>query len=114
MNDKRAKRAAQRKVLVSNLRRNGILENAELRLNFVFFADAEQAAGSLAEALAALGYSSRFGKSTKDDIHPFLITGSTTPIKMDESALEAWDDQMRALAELHKCEFSSWGGDLRS
>ena len=93
---------------IEQLRKYGISDSTVLRLEFFFYTNTEKKAHDLAESLKKLNYKVETERS-ESDRELFLITGWTVPLKMDESTVEAWTEQMVTLGYTHDCEFDGWG-----
>jgi regulator of RNase E activity RraB len=106
--DNLAKQASMTPQTMDQLREHGVTQTATLRIEFFFYTDTERKAGSLAEALRAMGYQAEAGPSAGDD-KLFLVNGWTTPLKMDDAAVLDWTRQMCKLGYEHDCEFDGWG-----
>ena len=89
---------------VAALRGYGVNAADSLKLEFFFVTNAESKASTLAEK----GYSVEYGISESYK-NKYLITGWSTPIRMDESIVVEWTKNMCELAYKHDCEFDGWG-----
>jgi len=93
---------------VAALREYDVSATDLLKLQFFFVTNAESKAAALASNLAENGYSVEHGISESYK-NLYLITGWSTPIKMDESDVVAWTRNMCEMAYRHDCEFDGWG-----
>jgi hypothetical protein len=100
--------AAMSPQTVAQLREHGVTNATELKLEYFFYTDTEAKAQSLAGPLTELNYEVETGQSG-GDARLFLVTGWTTPIKMDEDTAIAWTKQMCLIGYEHDCEFDGWG-----
>lgn len=86
----------------------GVSEDSELKLEYFFYTNKEDQAASLHKALAKLGYTGKYGQSASND-SIYVITGWTTPIKMDKDSAVAWTASMCKIGFEHDAEFDGWG-----
>ena len=86
----------------------GVTEDSELKLEYFFYTNNEDKAASLRKALVNLGYSGEFGQSASDD-SIYIVTGWTTPIKMDRDSAVTWTESMCKIGFEHDAEFDGWG-----
>jgi len=103
-----AKQVAMTPQTMAQLRKLGAAEDSMLRLEFFFYTDTEQKAGLLAAALRKLGYDVTAGRSAGDE-KLFLVTGWTTPLRMEDAIVVEWAKQMCRLGYEYDCEFDGWG-----
>ena len=92
------------------LRQHGVDNERVLRLEFFFYTNASEKAAKLSDKLTSLGYSSKFGTSATG-AKEFIVTGLSTPVKMDEASALEWTALMCDLGSNHDCEFDGWGTD---
>jgi hypothetical protein len=97
---------------VAELRKLGVSDSAQRRLEFFFYADVEDNAQRLATALHGLGYQAE-AKVAAGDSRLFVVTGWTTPIKMDDASVVQWAERMVRLGYAHDSEFDGWGTDAQ-
>ena len=81
-------------------------EDRELRLEFFFYTNTYTNAEALNSKLVDLGYDSRSGESAGDPAL-FMITGWTTPIRMDEATVINWIETMCRLGFANDAMFDS-------
>ena len=93
---------------VAQLRGLGVAQDAALRLEFFFYTNAPDKAAALAQALAGMAYDVRHGVSAGDKSLQ-VITGWSTPVRMVDDTVLAWNAQMARLGLAHDCEFDGWG-----
>ena len=103
-----AKQRAVSPETIAQLREHGVTDDTELRLEFFFYTNLESNAAKLESALKQLGYDVESGESAADD-GTFIVTGWTIPIKMDESSVVQWTDDMCRVGYTHDCDFDGWG-----
>ncbi len=96
--------------ILAQLMNYGVTDSTTLKLEFFFYTDTEEKAFTLAAALKKLNYEVEATPSQGDE-QLMLIRGWTGPIKMDESSVEAWTEQMVRLGYNHDCEFDGWGSN---
>ena len=93
---------------VAELRKLGVVDSAELRLEFFFYSSVEDNAQQLATALRDLGYQVE-AKIAAGDSRLFVVTGWTNPIPMDDKSVVQWTERMVRLGYAHDSEFDGWG-----
>jgi len=93
---------------VAQLRKHGVTDQANLKLEFFFYTDIEAKGLALAKALQDLRYKVECGPAAGDS-RLVLVTGWTTPIKMIDGLVVAWTEKMCRLGYEHDCEFDGWG-----
>jgi hypothetical protein len=93
---------------VAQLRKYGVTDDTDLKLEFFFYTDKEPNAQGLSKALQALDYKVEYRPAAADS-HLLLVTGWTIPIKMTDESVVAWADRMCRLGYEHDCEFDGWG-----
>jgi Regulator of ribonuclease activity B len=93
---------------VAQLRKHGVTDIANLKLEFFFYTDKEAKGQGLAKALSDLRYQVECGPAAGDS-RLVLVTGWTTPIKMSEPSVVEWTEKMCRLGYEHDCEFDGWG-----
>ena len=103
-----AKQTTMSPQTVAQLRKHGVTDQANLKLEFFFYTDKEAKGQALAKALADLRYQVECGPAA-GDTRLILVTGWTTPINMGEGAVVAWTEKMCRLGYEHDCEFDGWG-----
>lgn len=103
-----AKQTTMSPQTVAQLRKHGVTQEANLKLEFFFYTDKDAKGQSLAKSLQDLQYTVECGPAG-GDARLVLVTGWTTPIKMSEEAVVAWTVKMCRLGYEHDCEFDGWG-----
>ena len=93
---------------LEQLRKHGVSDDSMLRLEYFFYTDDKDKAAALHRALAKLGYEGKFERSASTD-SAFVITGWTTPVRMDEESAVSWTIQMCKLGYEYDAEFDGWG-----
>ncbi len=93
---------------VAVLRGYGVNAADSLKLEFFFVTNTESKASALASTLVEKGYSVEYGLS-ENYKNRYLITGWSSPIRMDEPIVVEWTKNMCELAYKHDCEFDGWG-----
>lgn len=103
-----AKQTTMSPMTLEQLRKYGVTDETNLKLEFFFYTDDEAKASGLAKVLAERSYSVEHGQSTSDDDR-LIVTGWTTRMSMDESTVVQWTREMCELGFEHDCEFDGWG-----
>ena len=107
-----AKQAAMSPQTMAQLRKHGVTDEVNLKLEFFFYTDGDAKAQALAKVLKGFEYKVECGPAAEDS-RLFLVTGWTTPIKMSDSAVVAWTEKMCRQGYEHDCEFDGWGTNPR-
>jgi hypothetical protein len=89
------------------LRRYGVDEGREKKLEYFFTTDAAVKAEHLSDELRKSAYRVEHGKAA--EIGYFFITGWTVPLKMSEEAVLNWTRQMVDRGYRFDCRFDGWG-----
>ena len=93
---------------LEQLYEHGVPEDSKLKLEYFFYTNSEEKASSLHKALADLGYSGEFGQSASDN-SIYILTGWTSPIRMDRDSAVAWTESMCKIGFEHDAAFDGWG-----
>jgi regulator of RNase E activity RraB len=93
---------------VAQLRTHGVTSSTKLKLEFFFYTDTDDKGRSLAKALRSLSYEVKTVPAVGDK-KLFLVTGWTTPMKIDDDTVVKWTEQMCRLGYEHDCDFDGWG-----
>ncbi len=93
---------------LKQLKKYGVSDDSELKLEFFFYAKMEDNAQMLAAALKKLNYEVEFGKSAGDK-KLLIINGWTTKMKMDDGTVQSWTKEMCVLGYKFDCDFDGWG-----
>ena len=88
-----AKQKKMSPMTLAQLRKLGVAESKSLKLEFFFYTDTQAKAQSLATALKQLQYDAK-AQPAANNARQFVVTGWSTPIKMSESEVVSWTDQM--------------------
>ena len=94
--------------IIDALREAGVTDESLLRLEFFFYTNLESNAVELESTLKKRGYDVKSGESAADDV-TFLVRGWTTPIRMDETTVVQWAEDMCRTGFAHDCKFDGWG-----
>jgi len=89
---------------VAQLRKHGVTDATELKLEFFFYTNKEGKGQVLAKPLQALEYQVECESSARDP-GVFVVTGWTTPIRMSKDEVVAWTEKICRLGYEHDCEF---------
>jgi hypothetical protein len=103
-----AKQMQMTPMTVAQLRKLGVTESKSLKLEFFFYTDTQAKAQSLATTLKEFQYEAHSRKSAGDS-RTILVTGWSTPIKMDDGTVSAWTEKMCRAGFEHDAEFDGWG-----
>jgi hypothetical protein len=93
---------------VAQLREYGVTDASQLKLEYFFYTNTKEKAAALAQRLTALGYTGSYDHSASDK-KQFVVTGWTSPMKMDEKTVVEWTGRMCDLGHERDCEFDGWG-----
>ncbi|MDQ8183828.1 ribonuclease E inhibitor RraB [Pelagicoccus sp. SDUM812005] len=93
---------------IEQLRKYDVTEDKKLKLEYFFYTNAKEKAEALAADLQKLGYVGSYDTSASDKME-FVITGWTTPIRMDLDSVTSWTESMCTTGMKHDCEFDGWG-----
>jgi hypothetical protein len=94
--------------VVEQLRKLGITDQSQLKLEYFFYTNTSGKAEALAKALSALGYKGGISASTRGP-NEFAVTGWTGRMKMDDKTVLEWVGSMCDLGKQHDSEFDGWG-----
>ena len=97
---------------LAQLHKHGVTEQMTLKLEFFFYTDTEAKGQSLAGTLKRLEYTVECAPMASD-ARLFLLTGWTTPIKMNETSVLGWTTRMCYVGHEHDCDFDGWGTNPR-
>jgi hypothetical protein len=78
---------------LAELRKYGVTDETQLKIEYFFYTDTEQKAAALSEDLRQMGYSGEYRPSVSDP-KIFIVNGWTTKMSMDESIVVGWARQM--------------------
>jgi tetratricopeptide (TPR) repeat protein len=91
------------------LKKYGITENSELKLEIFFYTNELNKANNLVKELKKLNYKIETVDNSAHDTNQFVITGWTTKIKLDLQSLLNWTTKMCDIGFDCDCEFDGWG-----
>ena len=106
--ENRAKQAATSPMTLEQLRKYGVTDQTELKLEYFFYTNSAPKAAKLAEALKKKGYTVEHGPSASDKKIQ-VITGWTEKMKMSEAVVVAWTNSMSDIGFEADCDFDGWG-----
>ena len=106
--ENRALQLAMTPRTLAELRTHGVTDETHLKLEYFFYTNTKEKAAALAQRLANMGYTGSYHRSV-DDPRPFLITGWTSPMKMDDRTVLDWTGRMCDAGREDDCEFDGWG-----
>lgn len=104
----RAKQLLMTPQTMAVLRNYQVTDQSELKLEYFFYTNTRKKAAALAQRLAAMGYTGGFDVAAGNK-KQFVVTGWTSPIKMDDQSVLDWTALMCDLGHEHDCEFDGWG-----
>lgn len=93
---------------MGQLRKHGVSEVTELKLEFFFYTNTEAKASELADILKRKGYSTEH-KPAAHDKTLRVIEGWTGKMKMTDAIVIAWTREMCEVGFASDCEFDGWG-----
>lgn len=93
---------------VAQLRNYGVTDESHLKLEYFFYTNTKEKAAALTQKLADLGYTGSY-KHSASNKKQFVITGWTSPIKMDDNTVLDWTSHMCDIGHEHDCGFDGWG-----
>ena len=95
---------------VAELRKYGVTDQSRLKLEYFFYTNTEAKAAALAQRLSEIGYAGRYDHSASNR-NQFVVTGWTSPMKIDDQTVLAWTLRMCETGCDFDCEFDGWGTD---
>ena len=104
----RARQLAMAPHTLAELRKYGVTDHTQLKLEYFFYTNGSEKAEALAQKLMGLGYEGGFDHSASDR-KQFVVTGWTRRMRMDEETVLEWTGLMSDLAYEFDCEFDGWG-----
>jgi len=104
----RAKQLAWAPQTLEQLRKYGVTDQTQLKLEYFFYSDGKNKAEALALKLTDLGYAGGYDHSASDR-KQFVVTGWTARMTMDEQTILSWTARMCDLGYEYDCEFDGWG-----
>lgn len=97
---------------LNELYRTGITSDSKLKLEYFFYTSSEENARKLSKRLDSIKYFPKYSLSANDN-NEFIITGWSSPVKMDEKSVKEWTLAMCYLGQSYNCDFDGWGTDPR-
>ena len=104
----RARQLTMTPQTVSQLRKYGVTDDSRLKLEYFYYTNTKEKAAALAQELADLGYTGSLDHSASDR-KQFVVTGWTSPMRMDDHTVLDWIGRMCDVGHKHDCEFDGWG-----
>ena len=95
-------------VTMAQLRKYGVTDETELKLEFFFYTKTETKASELAEVLRTKGYAVQREPAAHDKSLR-VITGWTEKMKMTDDIILSWTRDMCEVGYASDCEFDGWG-----
>src|SRR5947199_5163978 len=93
---------------VAQLRKYGVKEESQLKVEYFFYTNTKEKASALAQRLADQSYTGTYDHSASDR-KQFVVTGWTSPMKMDDKTVLGWTGRMCDIGYEQDCEFDGWG-----
>jgi hypothetical protein len=106
--ENRTKQTVMAPQTMVQLRKYGVTDETELKLEFFFYTNTEAKASELADILTKKGYSVERKPAARDKSLQ-VITGWTGKMKMTDAVVIAWTREMCELGYASDCEFDGWG-----
>jgi len=106
--ENRTKQTVMAPQTMAQLRKYGVTDETELKLEFFFYTNTETKASELADALKKKGYAVE-RKPAAHDKALQVITGWTAKMKMTDAIVIGWTREMCELGYASDCEFDGWG-----
>lgn len=106
--ENRTKQTVMAPQTMAQLRKYGVTDETELKLEFFFYTNTEAKAVELAAALKKKGYSVG-QKPAAHDKSLRVVTGWTEKMKMEDGIVIAWTREMCEIGYGSDCEFDGWG-----
>lgn len=94
---------------LAQLNKYHVGDDSELSLEFFFYTDQQDKASNLAIELKKLSYNIKTVDKSASDSKLWVVTGWTTPIKMDIGSVTKWTEQMCKIGFDNDCDFDGWG-----
>lgn len=108
-NDNVAKQKQMNPRTLEQLRKYGITDTSELKLEFFFYTNEQDKASKLAIELKELNYEIETVDKSAGGKKEWVVSGWSTKIKMDLQSVINWTTQMCKLGFDYDCEFDGWG-----
>lgn len=93
---------------LGQLREYNVTPEKELKLEFFFYTNTPEKAGSLAKALSNINYQVEFCPSVSEK-NIQIITGWTAKMTMSDNVVLEWTKKMCEVGYEHDCDFDGWG-----
>jgi hypothetical protein len=106
--ENRTKQTVMAPQTMTQLRKYGVTDETELKLEFFFYTNTEAKASELADALKKKGYAVERKPAARDKALQ-VITGWTAKMKMTDAIVIGWTREMCELGYASDCEFDGWG-----
>lgn len=106
--ENRTKQTVMAPQTMGQLRKCGVTDETELKLEFFFYTNTEAKALELAEILKKKGYRVEQKPAAQDKTLQ-VITGWTGKMRMTDAIVIAWTREMCELGYASDCEFDGWG-----
>jgi len=106
--ENRARQLAMTPQTIGQLRKYGLTEDSQLKLEYFFYTNTKEKAAALAQELASMGYAGTSDRSASDK-KQFVVTGWTSRMRMDDQTALDWAGRMCEVGHKHDCEFDGWG-----
>jgi len=103
-----ARQSQMTPMTIAELRKIGVTEDRQLKLEYFFYTNTSEKAAALAAELEALGYDGERHVSASDK-RQYLITGWTQAMPMDVVTVASWVRRMCEIGYKYDCEFDGWG-----
>jgi hypothetical protein len=100
------------RVTWAELEKQGVTEETELRLDFLFFAPGQHQAEALAQAIRSRTDYDVEASSRREGLlgqRTWIVNGTTQPTAVSLEALDEWVTRMFEWGSAHSCEFDGWG-----
>jgi hypothetical protein len=104
----RAKQLAMSPKTVAQLRKHGVTDQTQLKLEYFFYTNTKEKAAALAQKLADMGYAGGYDHSASRT-KQFVVTGWTPPMKRNDQTVLDWTGRMCDAGHEHDCDFDGWG-----
>jgi hypothetical protein len=93
---------------VARLRKFGVTDESQLKLEYFFYTNTKEKAAALAQKLTELGYAGGYDHAATNK-KEFVVNGWTSPMTMDDKTVLDWTASMCDLGREHDCDFDGWG-----
>jgi hypothetical protein len=110
-----ARQLEMNRVTWAKLQEEGVTEETELRLDFLFIAPGQHQAEALAETLRArTDYEVEAGSFKQGLLGraTWAVKGTTQPTPISLEALDEWVTRMVEWGDAHTVEFDGWGAQV--